>query len=107
MALRRAAQPCVRRQGRLIYMLGDVIGQFVGEVVGYATGRVLLAVVRPQVGAEPLSSAPEPKPQPWYALTYLRSGKRYYHRQAVSAVGIGFWLFVIAALLAGKALKSA
>jgi hypothetical protein len=76
-------------------MIGDLIAQVVGEVVGYATGRVILSVFTPHIHVMPLSKVTRPPKQGWFSLTYLRDGRRYYFDEAVTAIGILFWVAII------------
>jgi hypothetical protein len=76
-------------------MIGDLIAQVVGEVVGYATGRVILSVFTPHIHVMPLSKAARPPKQDWFSLTYMRDGRRYYFDETVTATGVLFWVAII------------
>lgn len=76
-------------------MIGEVIAQIVGEVVGYATGRIVLAVVTPHIHVVPLSKSLRPPKQGWFSLTYMKGSRRYYFDETVTAAGILFWLAII------------
>ena len=79
-------------------MIGDVIAQVVGEVIGYATGRVILSVFTPHIHVMPLSKAARPPKQGWFSLTYKRYGRRYYFDETVTATGVLFWVVIIIAV---------
>ncbi len=76
-------------------MIGDLIAQIVGEVVGYATGRVILSVFTPHIHVTPRSKVARPPKQGWFSLTYKRDGRRYYFDETVTATGVLFWLAII------------
>jgi hypothetical protein len=75
-------------------MLADLIGQIVGEIVGYATGRVVLSIFAPNIRVLPLSKVARPQKHGRFALTYVQDGQRYFFDGTVIAVGILSWLGV-------------
>ena len=79
-------------------MIGEIVIQIVGEIVGYATGRLLLSVFTPHIRIARLSASSRPPKQGRFALTYTRNGHRYYFDEAVTATGVLFWLVVIIAV---------
>ena len=41
----------------------------------------------------------EENPVPWYQLTYVKNGQRYLFAEATAAVGVMFWVVVVAIAL--------
>lgn len=78
-------------------MIGELIAQIVGEVVGYATGRVILSVVTPRIYVAPLSKSVRPPKQGWFSLTYMKDDRWYYFDETVTATGLLFWVAIIIA----------
>ena len=79
-------------------MIGDLIAQVVGEVVGYATGRVIFDGFTPHIRIVPLSKTARPPKQGWFSLTYIQGGRRYYFDETVTATGILFWVAIVVAV---------
>lgn len=79
-------------------MVGELIAQIVGEVVGYATGRAILTAFTPHIRIVPLSKSVRPPKQAWFSLTYTQGGRRYYFDETVTATGILFWVAIIVAV---------
>ena len=76
-------------------MIGELIAQVVGEVVGYATGRAILTVFTPHIRIVPLSKTARPPKQRWFAFTYIQGGRKYYFDEAVTATGVLFWVAIV------------
>jgi hypothetical protein len=76
-------------------MIGDLIAQVVGEVVGYATGRAILTIFTPHIRIVPLSKTARPPNQGWFAFTYIQGGRKYYFDETVTATGILFWVAIL------------
>jgi hypothetical protein len=82
-------------------MIGELIAQVVGEVVGYATGRIILTAFTPHIRIVPLSKTARPPKQGWFSFTYTQGGRKYYFDETVTATGILFWVAIgIAASIA-------
>ena len=86
-------------RSRQMAMIGELIFQVVGEFVGYGTGRVLVALFTPNIRVARSKTPPWPDPQKkrrFFSLTFVRDGQRYYLDETITAIGILFWLLVVA-----------
>jgi hypothetical protein len=79
-------------------MIADLIGQVVGEILGYATGRAILSVFTPHIRIAPLSKSFRPPKQSRFAFTYVQDGRRYYFDETVTTTGVLFWVVIIIAV---------
>jgi hypothetical protein len=84
-------------------MIGEVVAQFVGEVLCHGTGRVILSITTPGIRIPKTAATPWPRKtvRSWFALTYARDGSRYYYDETVTFVGLLFWVAVVVAIVVG------
>lgn len=84
-------------------MIGEIVAQFVGEILCYGTGRVIVQVFVPHIRIPKTSATPWPQmtKRRWFAATYERDGVRYFYEDTVTLVGVLFWVFVAVAIVVG------
>jgi len=84
-------------------VIGEIVGAALIYVVGYGTGRVLLALFHPHIRVPPLSKADTPGRR-WNSFTYVENGQRFFHDDSVTFVGVLFWVITI--IVVAVALRS-
>jgi hypothetical protein len=82
-------------------LIGEILGQALGEYAFYGTGRVVAMMFTPHIGVPPFSDKRSEPPSPWYALTFDRNGKRFYRIEGLLMLGVLFWAAAVALFLVG------
>jgi hypothetical protein len=84
-------------------MIGEVVAQFVGEVLCYGTGRMILSIMTPGIRIPKTAAThwPRKTARSWFALTYTRDGSRYYYDETVTLVGLLFSVAIVIAIVVG------